>query len=382
MPVEGSVAAGFTPVRDAFEENLALRDEVGAAFAVVHEGEVVVDLWGGVADVETGSAWDEDTIQLIFSGSKGLVAVCMLMLVDRGQVDPSDRVADHWPEFEAGGKERVTVAEVMSHRSRLPGIRRRLGIEDLLDDNARAAELAAQVQEIDPRARDVYHALTYGWLCGELVRRIDGRSVGRFFADEIATPLNLDIWIGLPAELESRASRLTLDGSWEENLPAEEDFAADPLLNSVWNNPPLIVPGNLYWNRPEFHAAEIPAVNAIATARSLARLYGCLAQGGSLDGVRLLSEETLKLALTEVARRHDPFAEQVLAYSFGFELPAEFELLGPAAVAFGHSGLGTSAHGAWPERKVGFSYCMNQMRWAEPDPRPASLLRALDACLA
>ncbi len=230
--IDGEVAPGFEPVRAAFAENFRTRREQGAAFAVTLDGQPVVDLWGGVADAESARPWRRDTLQLIFSGTKGLVALCVLMLVDRGQLDPDAPVARYWPEFAAEGKGDVRVSELTSHQARLPGFRTRIAEDELVDDVRLGALLAAQPMESDPRALSCYHPLSYGWLCGELVRRVDGRSVGRFFAEEVASPLGLDVWIGLPAELEGRVSTLRYADDWGQRRVWDERCFA---RTSCWN---------------------------------------------------------------------------------------------------------------------------------------------------
>ena len=378
--VGGFAAPGFEAVAREFERNLDERGELGAAFAACVDGEPVVDLWGGRAEPGAdGRPWREDTLQLIFSGTKGLVATCVLMLVDRGRLDLDAPACAYWPEFAAQGKERITVAELASHRARLPGVAAPLEKSDLTDDRRMASLLAAQAPETDPRAAATYHPLTYGWLCGELVRRVDGRSVGRFFAEEVAGPLELELWIGLPEELEPRVSTLVTAAGWGSH-PMNDDaaLAQDELLRRIWANPPILAAGELAWNSRAYHAAELPGGGAIGTARSLARLYGCLARGGELDGVRLLSAETLALGRRELSRFRDPFSDEPYAYGVGYELQTEQGVLGPAAGAFGHTGAGGSIHAAWPEQRVGVSYAMNELR-DDPagDPRSQALLRAL-----
>jgi CubicO group peptidase (beta-lactamase class C family) len=381
--VDGYVADGFEAVRDAFVENLRHRGELGAAFAVSSDGEPVVDLWGGIADAETGRAWQRDTLQVIFSGTKGLVALCMLMLVDRGALDMEAPVARYWPEFAANGKASVRVLELASHQARLPGIRVALEHGEVLDDRRMAGLLAAQPAETDPRAALAYHALTYGWLCGELVRRVDGRSVGRFFADEVAVPLGLEIWIGLPPGLERRVSQLAYAPDWGERAAwSPDDIARDELLNRVLNNPPLFPADRIPWNAPEWHRCEIPGAGGIATARDLARLYGCLARGGELDGVRLLKADTLERGRRPVSRRWDPLALAHQAFAFGFEVQTDLLPLGQAIDAFGHRGAGGSVHCAWPSLRAGVSYAMNLMRDdPERDPRAQALLDATHCTL-
>lgn len=378
--VHGTVAVGFETVREAFVANFETRGELGAAFAATVDGAAVADLWGGTSDRQSKRSWHRDTLQVIFSGTKGLVAVCLLLLVDRGELDLDAPVRRYWPEFAAAGKGNVRVGELTAHQARLPGIRKPVGGDAILDDREMAALLASQPQEADGRARAVYHPLTYGWLCGELLRRVDGRSIGRFFAEEVAGPLGLDAWIGLPAAEERRVSTLYCAPDWgERDAWTDEMLASDELLNRVWNNPPLFPPEDLRWNRAGWHHAEIPGAGGIATARALARLYGCLSRGGEMDGVRLLSSATLDVGLRERERRCEPLLKEPQAFGVGFQLQTDRHVFGPPADAFGHAGAGGSVHGAWPNRGVGFSYAMNLMRDDDPDgdPRARALLTAL-----
>lgn len=373
--IEGFTAPGFEPVRDELERNFTERGDLGAAFAATLDGETVVDLWGGIADRQSASPWREDTLQVIFSGTKALVGVCLLMLIDRGQLAFEAPVSRYWPEFAAQGKETIKVSEIASHQARLPVVRRPLSQNDICDGVALAAMLAQQPQEQDPRAASLYHPLTYGWLCGELVRRIDGRSVGRFFAEEVAAPLGLEVWIGLPAEQEDRVGTLHQTESWIESLGALDE--QDELMRLLLANPPQFTGDPLPWNTREYHAAEIPAAGAIATARAIARLYGCLARGGELDGVRLLQEATIARAQQCLMRTQETAFSPNEAYGFGLELQTEEQPFGPCETGFGYNGAGGSVHGAWPTRRVGFSYCMNEMRPYHGDVRAKSLLKAL-----
>jgi CubicO group peptidase (beta-lactamase class C family) len=382
LAVGGFVAPGFESVREAFLDNLRDRGELGAAFAVTRGDEPVIDLWGGIADRATGRPWQPDTLQVIFSGTKGLVALCLLMLVDRGALEFAAPVARYWPEFAARGKGRLRVCDVASHQASLPGIREPLAHDDILDDRRMADLLAQQPAETDPRAGSAYHALTYGWLCGELVRRIDGRSIGRFFADEVAAPLELELWIGLPEALEPRVSQLAYAPGWGTRSWSAEELAGDELLNRAVNNPPLFPPEFIPWNEPRWHRAEVPGAGGIGSARALARLYACLAGGGALDGIRLLSAGTLERGRQTLTRRWDPLARAHQAFGFGFELQTASQPLGPAPDAFGHRGAGGSTHCAWPSLRAGVSYAMNLMRDdAEVDPRGQALMRAAHEAL-
>ncbi|HEU4600203.1 MAG TPA: serine hydrolase domain-containing protein, partial [Solirubrobacterales bacterium] len=286
---------GFEPAVEAFERNFLERGEVGASFAVHAQGQPVVDIWGGLAYRAAAVPWSAATLVGVFSGSKGLVATCLAILIDRGQLDLEAPLCEYWPEFAAHGKDGILVRHVVSHQAGMPGLLTPTSVEEATD-HVRMAELLAAQQPIAPPGAGIeYHALTFGWLCGELVRRIDGRSIGRFFAEEVAAPLDLEVWIGLPAHLEPRVSRLAQSPRWGRRAGWDDPgtFERDPLLGRIWNNPPLFAPGPIAWNDPAWHRAEIPGAGAIATARSMARLYGALALGGTLDGVRLLDSATL-----------------------------------------------------------------------------------------
>jgi CubicO group peptidase (beta-lactamase class C family) len=378
--IDGHVAKGFERVAAAFARNFAEGFENGAAFAVVrNRDEVLVDLWGGYADRAAGRAWRRETLQLVFSGTKGLTATCLLILIDRGLLKLDDPVCRHWPEF---GKPGILVRHVVSHQARLPGIAAPLQTADLTDDVLMAQLLARQAQSDDPRAAFIYHPMTYGWLCGELVRRIDGRSIGEFFAQEIAAPLDLALWIGLPAEQERNVSILELAGNWGEHTRFFEAPAGDdPLLRAIWRNPPALAKGQFPWNSRAYHASQIPAANGIGAARSMARFYSHLAAGGA----PLMRPETLRLGITELRAGYDPMLQIQRRHAVGFQLQTDLLALGPPRDAFGHTGAGGSAHGAWPTQKIGFSYAMNLLR-DDPagDPRAKRLLdtlaEALGAC--
>jgi CubicO group peptidase (beta-lactamase class C family) len=217
VAAEGYVAPGYEPVAAEFERNFTERADIGAAFAAVHQGRVVVDLWGGEA--APGVPWQQDTLQVIFSGTKGLLAACILKLIERGRIDLNDRVAKYWPEFAQHGKDTVRLRHIVSHGAGLPGVVAPLGERDLADYERIEALLAAQPLATDPDAFHCYHALTIGWLLGALIRRIDGRTLGRFFADEIAGPLGLNAWIGLPAGHEARVGRIRLGEGMAPSRP-------------------------------------------------------------------------------------------------------------------------------------------------------------------
>ena len=282
----------------------------------------------------------------------------------------------YWPDF---GKPHIRVRDIVAHTARLPGIDEPVTLDDLLDDRRMSAMLARQTPSTDPRAAFCYHALTYGWLCGELVRRVDGRSVGQFFAEEVASPLTLDLWIGLPASEESRVATLELSSNWGASPYLDAQVHQnDALLRSIWGNPETLSARSFAWNRTGFHRAEIPGVNAIGTARSIAKLYDCLACGGR----PLLTEHTVRLARETLSMGHDSFYAESYRFGVGFQLQTESLRLGPPANAFVHGGAGGSVHGAWPTERVGYSYAMNRLLERPlPDPRGQALLKALYTAL-
>src|SRR3569833_2058602 len=239
--------------------------------------------------------------------------------------------------------------------------------------------LAAQPLASDPDAFHSYHALTIGWLIGALVRRIDGRTLGRFFDDEFAKPLQLETWIGLPEALEPRVGRMRLG---EGMLPLTAEQLADPVLKSIWGNPALFLTDDMAWNTRTIHVAEIGGAGGISNARSMARFYGCMALGGTLDGVTVLSPQTVASGRSEISRFMDPYIAEAMAFGTMWALQTPQGRFGPAPDAFGHSGAGGSIHGAWPTQRTGFSYTMNEMRADPEDKRSRYLLQKLFAVVS
>ncbi|WP_406335200.1 serine hydrolase domain-containing protein [Streptomyces sp. NBC_00203] len=375
MDIHGHTAPGFDAVAEVFGRNFKEHEEAGAAFAAYRDGELIVDLWGGTADPDSGRPYTTDTLQLVFSGAKGLTAACVLLLVERGLLDLDTPAAHYWPEFATAGKAGITVAEIMSHQARLPGIQAPFSEAEFLDPRHMAGLLAAQAPSDDPRAGFMYHALTYGWLAGELIHRVDGRSVGALFADEFAGPLGLDVWLGLP-DAEHHRAATTLAGPGVLAPPPDDDP-----LRVLTRNPLAAPDAPALWNSAAFRRAEVPAVGAHVTARSMAGFYACLARGGELDGVRVMKEATVELGRRELRCGTEPLWGSPMAYGAGFELQTELGLFGPAPDAFGHAGAWGSRHGAWPGSRVGFSYAMNRTRAVWPDRRPLDLLAALHDAL-
>ena len=393
--ISGFVAEGYEPVRDAFAANFAEHGDIGAGTALYVGGECVVDLTGGVADEATGAAYDADTLQLVFSTTKGAAAVCANLLAQRGLLDFDEKVSTYWPEFAAEGKGDVTVAQLISHQAALSTVDAELTRDEVLAIDPIVEALAAQKPLWELGTGHGYHALTYGWLVAEVVRRIDGRRLGQFFAEEVAGPLGLDFWIGLPADLEARVSDLIVaapEAGAMPDIPSEIAHLVGKLVaaymdpNSLTNralglNGVLgVVPGEpLPWNLPEVHASEIPAANGITNARPLAKMYAaCVSE---VDGVRLLDDVTIKAATQTQSEGEDNTLIVPTRFGYGFFLSSGFSpLLGEGS--FGHAGAGGSLGLAEPTHGIGFGYVMNKMATnLSNDPRTVGLLDAVRSCV-
>jgi CubicO group peptidase (beta-lactamase class C family) len=368
VTASGFARPGYESVGDAFERNLASGGEVGAAFTAIRDGEEIVSCWGGLADLPEGRQWADDTVAVIFSGTKGLVAACVLLLIDRGLLDIEAPVCRYWPEFAANGKSAIRVRDCLSHTARLPGITQPVTAAEITDGAHMARVLARQAPSSDPRAALAYHALTFGWICGELIRRVDGRSAGEFFAGEFASTMSLDTWIGLPAGLEQRVARLELHPSWPDDAEASPQ-SHDPLWRAINANPPVFDRKHVPWNSRACHAAGIPAAGGIASARSMARFYAHLPN--------MLSPQALRAARTPLAAGVSALTGEKMRFSTGFQLQVD-DRFGPAAEAFGHAGAGGSLHGTWPQQRIAFSYVTNLLRDDDrANERAHSVLRAL-----
>lgn len=371
--VEGMVAPGFEAARAAFAENFARAgdyQEVGASFAAFHKGKCVVDLWGGHRDRERRAPWTKDTLINVWSSTKGVTATAVAMLADRGRLSYEDKVAKHWPEFAVNGKEDITVAQVMSHRAGLNGFTEPTTIEDMFDWNSCVSKLARQKPAWVPGTASSYHAMTYGWLAGELVHRISGKSLGAFVHSEIAKPLDADLFVGLPQSEENRVAEMIGPKS-APAMPALSEVAMLCLINPQQNPE---APNSRAWR-----SAEIPAANGQANAMGLARLYAALAGGGSLDGARILSSKAVTRMTTPMTANgdRDMMLGFVDAWGMGVALNRP-GIYGSNPRAFGHSGWGGSFGCADPDAQVSIGYVCNQMGPdLVGDPRTAGLCEAV-----
>jgi CubicO group peptidase (beta-lactamase class C family) len=380
--IGGSVEPGFEGVAAAFASNFVEHGDIGAATAVYVGGRKVVDLWGGVADVDSGAPYTEDTLQLVFSTTKGATAACANLLVDRGELDLDAPVAAYWPEFKAEGKGDIPVRWLLTHQSGLPYVDAVVTYEEALawDPVIRALEAQAPVWE--PGTAHGYHATMYGWLVGEVVRRVTGKSIGRFFAEEIAGPLDLEFWIGLPEDQQHRVAPLVTFPKPKDPAMAalvEQFMGPDTMLGKALGAPSLVFTNEMgVWNRPEVRAAEIPAANGVTNARSLARFYAGLS--GTVEGgpaTPILSPE--QIAAASVCQTSGP--DQILmletTIGLGFWTASPFAPYG-GAKSIGHGGAGGSLGFTDPENGIGFGYVMNRMlQNLTGDPRTRTLVAAV-----
>ncbi|MEV7992560.1 serine hydrolase domain-containing protein [Streptomyces sp. NPDC086077] len=381
MDVNGTLAEGFEPVRAAFARNFEALGDRGAAVAVYREGRKVVDLWGGTKDVDGTAPWEHGTAQVVRSATKGVAAAVLLLLRQRGELDLDAPVGALWPEYKAAGKERTLVRHLLSHRAGVPVLDRPLTVAEAADPDLGAAAVAAQAPVWAPGSAHGYHAQTYSWLVGEVVRRVTGRSAGEWIADEIAGPLGAELWLGLPEREASRVGRVgKVEGQDAANAlrtrpkRAVSDAYADP--ESVTRRAFGAISPLPDENDPVYRAAVLPASNGIATADGLARFYASLI-GEVDDGVRLFTPETVELARGEQSAGPDRVLVVGTRFGLGYMLHGSASpLLSDAS--FGHPGRGGSLGFADPESGIAFGYVTNGFRKSvTADPRAQALVRAL-----
>jgi len=372
VSVHGRVSSGYEGVTEAFAANFARHGDAGAACAVYRNGQPVVDVWAGVADHVSGRPWTEDTVQLVFSATKGLTAACVNLLIERGQLALDEPIAMRWPEFAAAGKHAIPLRWALCHKAGLAAVEGDLTLADVLAWHPVVAAIAAQAPNWEPGTAHGYHMRSFGWILGEVVRRVTKRSIGRFFADEIARPLGLDAWIGLPEAVLPRCARLIPP---EHPLAIEELLGADSLTARVWSGPSHLFAYDEMWNRPEILRAEMPSSNGVMSARALARFYAALA--GEVDGARLLAPGTLAAAGVVQAEGPDRVLMLPSTYGLGFILqPMLAPGAGPRAV--GHPGAGGSLGFVDPETGLAFGYVTTRMKFdLTGDERTRGLVAAL-----
>jgi CubicO group peptidase (beta-lactamase class C family) len=387
IEIGGEAADGWQPVLDAFARNFTHRGDRGAAVAVHHHGRPGVDLWAGARDFDGEGRWQPGTAQIIRSATKGVAAAGLLLLHRRGRLDLDAPVGDYWPEFKAAGKERVTVRDLLAHRAGVPALDRPLTPRQALDGVSGPAAVAAQTPLFPPGQAHGYHAQTFSWLAGELVRRVDGRGIGRFTAEEIAGPLGLDLWIGLPQDQAHRVGRVGDTPTPEPTASGSLRARPKQAVHDAWADPESLtrrafaaitpLPDE---NDPAYRAGELAASGGIATARALSRFYAALI-GDVPDGERLLDPATVEAARTPHSDGPDRVLVVNTRFGLGYMLHGSASpLLGPGS--FGHPGRGGSLAFADPEHGIGFGYVTNGLQKnVTADPRAQALVRAVRECI-
>ena len=380
--LQGRAVAGFEPVREAFARCFEEHGDVGASVCVYVDGRSVVDLWGGVADPRSGRPWSEQTLAPVFSATKGITAVCVNQLIERGSLELDAPIARYWPEFGANGKNSITLRDVLTHRAGLAAVDGKLSLDEVYAWTPVCEAIAAQEPNWEPGTAHGYHARSYGWILGEVVRRVTGGSLGCYLAEQMAIPHALDLYIGLPAQLEPRVATLIPEpepGDPEERALRDRLMGPDTLLGQVLSGPSNLFSYGEMWNTREMHAAELPSSNGICSARSLARMYAMLID--QVDGVRLLQPETLARAARVAVDGPDRVIMIRTSFGLGFSLPP---MLGAAcrAGSFGHPGAGGSLAFADPGSRMTLAYIPNRMRTGlTGDVRAQSLVEAAYACV-
>jgi CubicO group peptidase (beta-lactamase class C family) len=390
MPeIGGTTDPRFEPVRAAFARSFAEHGEVGAAVGVYLHGQPVVDLWGGIADPTTGRPWERDTLQLVYSTTKGFTAACAHLLAQRGELDLDAPVAQYWPEFAAAGKDAIPVRWLLTHQAGLPVLDTPVTAEQAIAWDPLVTALAAQRPVWEPGTKAGYHAITYGYLVGEVVRRVSGRTIGRFLAEEIAAPLGLDLHIGLPEREWPRVSRLVeVVPDFDAMSRIDLSTLPEPMRAALepWTDPTSlarrsvgVVSPQIDHDGPAGWGAEMPSSGGITTARALARFYAALI--GEVDGHRILDAEHLADATAERFAGTDAILNVPARAASGFGLPTPDAFWG-TPTAFANYGRGGSMGFADPATGLAFGYVMNRIVEGQPDPRAANLLAAARECLS
>jgi CubicO group peptidase (beta-lactamase class C family) len=390
--IHGAVAPGFEEVREEFVRNFRERGEVGAACAIYHKGRKVVDLWGGLRDERSGEPWRENTLVLVFSTTKGLAGMCIALAHSRGWIDYEQPVATYWPEFAQNGKGHITVRQMLSHQAGLCALDTPLTLEVLADPDEVARIIARQKPAWTPGQCQGYHAISLGFYEGELLRRVDPQhhTLGRFFAEEIATPLGLEFYIGLPAcvpddrlarirmfsrlqlllHMNTLPPKLVLSYLWPWSLPAR-----------AFDNPKL-KPFDVV-NTRQYLEVESPAGNGIGQVRSIARAYSAFAAGGAELDIRPQTLDLLTaLPCPPPAGHYDRILKFETSYGLGFVRPYHASPFSSSPRAFGMPGLGGSFGFADPDAQLGYAYAPNKLGfYLHGDPREKALRKAMYRCL-
>lgn len=371
MTIEGFCDPRFEGVRDAFAWCFAQGLEHGGGVSVVAGGRTVVDLWGGHADAARTRPWQRGTLVNVWSSTKGVMALAVAMLVDRGKLDYAAPVARYWPQFAAGGKERITLDQVMSHRSGLNGLAVPMDEAGMLAWVPYVDALGSMSPLWEPGSRCVYHALSYGHLAGEVLRRVDGRSIGRFIAQEIAGPIGADFHVGLLQSEDYRTAEMIEGPKASEWV---EFVRASPFPHACDNpTPRALAPNDRAWR-----AAEVPGGNGQSTAHALALIYGMMAAGGTWEGKPLIGRAAIEEATRSRFRGMDDSFALPAAFAAGFQIEDPVYAGRASPRSFGHTGWGGAIGFADPDAGLGFGYVTNRMvGFDDLDPRRKALIDAV-----
>jgi CubicO group peptidase (beta-lactamase class C family) len=380
VEVKGYCDEKFAAVKEAFRKNFEADLEVGASFAATIDGKFVVDIWGGYADEAMTWPWEKDTIVNVYSTTKVMTAICVLMLIDRGLLDVDAPVAKYWPEFAQADKEKIPVRHLLSHQSGVAGWDEPFAPDALYDWDRMIKLLEKQKPMWEPGKHCGYHALTFGYLLGELVRRITGKTIGTFFREEVATPLNADFHIGVPAEHDHRVGELIPPPVLKPGEAGYVEIDTSTVSGRVMMNP--AAPAEASRERA-WRAAEIPAANGHGNARSIARVGSIIACGGEVDGICLMRTSTIEKALEEQIYDNDLVMNIPVRYGLGFGLPSKEMPVGPNPRTLYWGGWGGSSMVMDLDARASWGYVMNKMAGtSKVDMRAANLGMALYASLA
>ncbi|MCP4751604.1 MAG: beta-lactamase family protein [Proteobacteria bacterium] len=383
IQIHGHCDPAFLRVKEVFEKNFVEEGELGAACTLYVDGSKTVDLWGGYTDAQGSVPWKEDTLVGFYSAGKPLAALCALQLIDAGRLELDAPVCRWWPEFAASGKSRTTVRQLLCHQAGLPAIRKRMPEGAMLDWELMVEALAEQAPWFIPGSEHAYHTNTYGFLVGELVRRISGQGFGRYFADNVAEPLGAEVFFGLAERDLPRVAELV----WHPSGNAPDPIILDApmsedrrMMMHAYLNPTGFSSMGVM-NTRGWRMAEIPSSNGHGTARGIAQIYHVLSHGGSYGGHTLVSQDMLDEATCIQSEGYCPVLEREVAFSLGFQRSRPERPLGPNLNSYGHYGTGGSLGFADPDARLGFGYVLNDIvpRWQ--NSRNHALVNAIYECV-
>jgi len=383
--VSGWCEPRFAAVREQFEQNFADRGEIGAALCLMVDGKIVADLRGGWTDAAHHLPWSPDTLVNVFSVGKGVLAACLARLMGQGRLSADAQVASYWPQFGEAGKDKITVRQLLSHQAGLPAVRAALPPGSGLDWRLMTSVLAAEEPWWPPGSGHGYHVNTFGYLGGELIRRITGRTPGKYLQRELAGPLGADVHIALPRAEHYRVGEFFWPlaqpdaGAERGHVPGARGTGGQMALAAYFNPPDFSGAGVV--NTPAWRSAQMPSANTHATATGVARIYAALAAGGTLDGVQVVAHSALAAATEEQVYGDDLVLERPSRFGLGFQLTHPERKFGSGRRCFGHFGAGGSVGFCDPDARLAFGYVTNQMgpRWR--NPRNTVLMDTCYACL-